>query len=288
MKKIIVVTDSNSGIKLSEANELNIKVIPMPFLCNQKTYYEGVNLTQEEFYQKLENNEDVSTSQPIIGEVVNLWDKLLKEYDEIIQIPMSSGLSMACETAYMFSQNDEYKNRVFVVNNMRISVTQRRSVLRAVNLINEGKEGKQIKEILEKEALSSSIYITVDTLKYLKKGGRITPSAALLASLLGIKPILQIQGGKLDAFNKVRGMKIAKKVMINAIKEDINNRFNGEISKVYIDVAHTNNEKEANLFLDEIKKEFPNAKGYYVDSLSLSVACHIGPNSLAVALVKEE
>lgn len=288
MKKTIIITDSNAGITPSQAASYGIILIPMPFLCNTKTYYEHISLTQKDFYKKLEDNEDVSTSQPLIGEVLSLWDELLREYDEIVHIPMSSGLSMAYDTAYMFSQDEKYKDKVHVVNNMRISVTQRRSVLRAVDLLNQGKEGKEIKSILENEALSASIYITVDTLKYLKKGGRITPAAAMFGSLLGIKPVLQIQGKKLDAFKKVRGLKAAKKVMVDAVRDDINNRFGGEIEKVYIDIAHSNNEDEALIFLEEIKKQFPNAKGYYVDNLSLSVACHIGPGALAVALVKED
>lgn len=287
MSKIGIVTDSNSGISQEEAKKIGITVIPMPFTCEGKTYFEEISLTQEQFYKMLESNQSVSTSQPSIGEVCSLWDKLLTEYDEIVQIPMSSGLSMSCETATIFSQEKEYLGRVHVVNNMRISVTQRQAVYDALKLIKKGKSGQEIKEILENDALSSSIYITVQDLKYLKKGGRITPAAATLGSLLGIKPVLQIQGKKLDAFRKCRGMRAGKLIMIEAAKADIKNRFGGDNSKMHVQVAHTNNLTEALAFLEEIKKEIPGAMDYYVDSLSLSVSCHIGPGSLAIAVCKD-
>lgn len=287
MSKIIIVPDSNSGISKEEAEKIGVVVIPMPFFIEGKTYYEEISLSQDEFYQMLVAGKNISTSQPSIGKICALWDELLKEYDEIVQIPMSSGLSMTCDTATTFSQEKEYLGKVHIVNNMRISVTQRQSVYDALKLIKEGKSGEEIKEILENDALNSSIYITVQDLKYLKRGGRITPAAAAIGSLIGIKPVLQIQGKKLDAFKKCRGMKAGKLMMISAAKNDIKNRLGDDNSKIHVAVAHSNNEEEAKIFLEEIKKEIPNAKDYYIDHLSLSVSCHIGPGSLAIALCKD-
>lgn len=287
MSKIIIVTDSNSGISKEEAEKIGVVVIPMPFFIEGKTYYEEISLSQDEFYQMLVAGKNISTSQPSIGKICALWDELLKEYDEIVQIPMSSGLSMTCDTATTFSQEKEYLGKVHIVNNMRISVTQRQSVYDALKLIKEGKSGEEIKEILENDALNSSIYITVQDLKYLKRGGRITPAAAAIGSLIGIKPVLQIQGKKLDAFKKCRGMKAGKLMMISAAKNDIKNRLGDDNSKIHVAVAHSNNEEEAKIFLEEIKKAIPNAKDYYIDHLSLSVSCHIGPGSLAIALCKD-
>ncbi len=287
MSKIIIVTDSNSGISKEEAEKIGVVVIPMPFFIEGKTYYEEISLSQDEFYQMLVTGKNISTSQPSIGEICALWDGLLKEYDEIVQIPMSSGLSMTCETATTFSQEKEYLGKVHIVNNMRISVTQRQSVYDALRLVKEGKSGAEIKSILENDALNSSIYITVQDLKYLKRGGRITPAAAAIGSLIGIKPVLQIQGKKLDAFKKCRGMKAGKLMMISAAKNDIKNRLGDDNSKIHVAVAHSNNEEEAKIFLEEIKKAIPNAKDYYIDHLSLSVSCHIGPGSLAIALCKD-
>lgn len=287
MSKIIIVTDSNSGISKEEAEKIGVVVIPMPFFNEGKTYYEEISLSQDEFYQMLVAGKNISTSQPSIGKICALWDELLKEYDEIVQIPMSSGLSMTCDTATTFSQEKEYLGKVHIVNNMRISVTQRQSVYDALKLIKEGKSGEEIKEILENDALNSSIYITVQDLKYLKRGGRITPAAAAIGALIGIKPVLQIQGKKLDAFKKCRGMKAGKLMMISAAKNDIKNRLGDDNSKIHVAVAHSNNEEEAKIFLEEIKKEIPNAKDYYIDHLSLSVSCHIGPGSLAIALCKD-
>ena len=287
MSKIIIVTDSNSGISKEEAEKIGVVVIPMPFFIEGKTYYEEISLSQDEFYQMLVTGKNISTSQPSIGEICALWDGLLKEYDEIVQIPMSSGLSMTCETATTFSQEKEYLGKVHIVNNMRISVTQRQSVYDALRLVKEGKSGAEIKSILENDALNSSIYITVQDLKYLKRGGRITPAAAAIGALIGIKPVLQIQGKKLDAFKKCRGMKAGKLMMISAAKNDIKNRLGDDNSKIHVAVAHSNNEEEAKIFLEEIKKAIPNAKDYYIDHLSLSVSCHIGPGSLAIALCKD-
>lgn len=286
MKKIAIVTDSNSGITQNQANELGVSVIPMPFDINNVTYYEDINLTQEEYYTKLNEGATISTSQPSIETITNLWDKLLVDYDEIVHIPMSSGLSGSCETAIMLSA--DYDNKVQVVNNQRISVTQRQSVVDAITLANSGKDALQIKKFLENVKFESSIYITLDTLYYLKKGGRITPAAAALGSLLKLKPVLQIQGEKLDKFSKSRTMKLAKSTMINAMKKDIEERFSDAEDEfpVYIEVAYTQDIAAANEWLEEVKDNFP---GYevHMDPLSLSIACHIGPGSLALACSKK-
>ena len=253
----------------------------MPFYIQGNTFYEDVNLTQEQFYEKLAEGGEISTSMPAVGDVTDLWDKLLQEYEEIVHIPMSSGLSSSCETAYMLSQS--YDGRVQVVNNQRISVTQRRSVMDALALANKGKSALEIKELLEREKFESSIYIMVDTLKYLKKGGRITPTAAALGTLLRIKPVLQIQGEKLDAFAKARTVKQAKSIMIEAMRNDCKNRFGDESgSSMYIDIAYTYDKEAALQFEKEVKEVFPNQQ-CIIEPLSLSVSCHIGPGALAVA-----
>ncbi len=285
--KVCIVTDSNSGIGVKEGKELGIVVIPMPFFIDGETFYEEISLSQERFYELLAQDKDVSTSQPAIGEVTDLWDNLLKEYDQIVHIPMSSGLSMSMQTASSFASEEPYLGKVFVVDNCRISVTQRQSVLDALVLVNKGYNGEQIKDYLEKDKYNSSIYIVVDTLKYLKKGGRVTAAGAMLGSIFGIKPLLTIQGAKLDAFSKPRGMKAAKQKMIDAVKNDIKERFGNDISKIHMEVAYTCSKDEAIKFLEEVKSIFPGAMDYVMNPLSLSVACHIGPGSLAIALTKD-
>lgn len=277
MRKIAIVTDSNSGISQACAEELGVFVLPMPFTIDGGEYFEGINLTVDDFYEKLENDSDIFTSQPAPEEVTKLWDYILKEYDEIVHIPMSSGLSGACQTAWMLSQ--EYGGKVQVVDNQRISVTLRQSVLDAIELVKRNKTAKEIKEILEKDKLNSSIYIMVDTLKYLKKGGRITPSAAALGTLLKIKPVLQIQGEKLDSFAKARTASQARSIMVNAMKNDETNRFNNNI---HLSIAHSNNLEMALAFKEELKSIF-HESDIHVDNLSLSVSCHIGSGSLGVA-----
>ena len=285
MKKIAIVTDSNSGIRQAQSEALGISIIPMPFNFDDKTFLEDISLTQEQFYEQLGSGANISTSQPSPEYVLNLWDTLLKEYDEIVHIPMSSALSSTCDTATVLAS--DYDGKVQVVNNQRISVTQRQSVLDALALRAEGKDAAQIKDILEKEKFESSIYITVDTLKYLKKGGRITPAAAALGTLLKIKPVLQIQGGKLDAFAKARTIKQAKSIMIKAITNDFANRFgDSTASNMHISIAHTANEALAEEFKEELLTLFPNHE-IVVNPLSLSVACHIGPGALAVACSKK-
>ena len=281
MGKTAIVTDSNSGITQAEAKELGITVIAMPFHIQGTDVYEDVNLTQAQFYELLEQGGDISTSMPAVGDVTDLWDRLLQEYDEIVHIPMSSGLSSSCETAYMLAQS--YDGRVQVVNNQRISVTQRRSVLDACMLAEKGKSASEIRELLEREKFESSIYIMVDTLKYLKKGGRITPTAAALGTLLRIKPVLQIQGEKLDAFAKARTVKQAKGIMIKAMQNDCQTRFKDAAgSNLYIDIAYTKDREAALLFAQEVEAAFP-GQHCAIHPLSLSVSCHIGPGALAVA-----
>jgi DegV family protein with EDD domain len=286
MSKIAVVTDSNSGITQAQALELGISVIPMPFMIDGETYFEEITLSRREFYEKLASNADISTSQPSPEAILALWDTLLKENDEIVHIPMSSGLSGSCQTAQMLAQ--DYEGKVHVVNNQRISVTQRQSALDALALVQAGKSGSEIKELLEADKFNSSIYIMIDTLHYLKKGGRITPAAAALGTLLKLKPVLQIQGEKLDAFAKARTVNQAKSIMMTAIKNDIEKRFGGvsENNPIYLQIAHTENEEAAGLLKEELAAQFP---GYpiYIDHLSLSVSCHIGPGALAIACTKK-
>lgn len=283
MGNVAIVTDSNSGISQAEGKELGIYVIPMPFLVDGKLYFEDVDMNKEQFYHFLENDADLSTSQPSPGDVMDLWDKLLKEYDEIVHIPMSSGLSTSCSTAMGLAR--DYDGKVQVVDNQRISVTMQQSVMDAKHLVAAGKSAAQIKEILEKEALESSIYLMVDTLKYLKKGGRITPAAALLGSALNLKPILQIQGDKLDAYKKVRGVKAAKKNMLEAMKKDVEGRFSDYVTKgqLKLHVAYTTDEETARQWKEEVQSVFPDIAISRMDPLSFSVTCHTGPGVLAIA-----
>ena len=286
MKKIAVVTDSNSGITQSTAKEMGVFVLPMPFYINEELFLEDITLTQEEFYKKLLEDADISTSQPTPLDVTELWDKVLKDYDELVYIPMSSGLSNSCETAMVLAR--DYEGKVFVVDNQRISVTQRQSVLDALKLIGEGKDGAEVKQILEETKMSASIYITLETLKYLKKGGRITPAAAAIGTILNLKPVLQIQGEKLDAYSKSRGKMKAKKIMLEAIHHDLETRFarEWEEGKMTIQAAYAGNPEEAEQWKKEIEDEFPGME-IHMDPLSLSVACHIGHGALAVACAKK-
>ena len=285
MGTIAVVTDSNSGITQNEAKELGIQVIPMPFYINGELYYEDITLSQEEFYERLAEDADISTSQPAPADVMELWEELLESYDEVIHIPMSSGLSSSCETAHMLAE--DFDGKVQVVNNQRISVTQKQSVLEAKKMAEQGMGAAEIKSILEEHKMESSIFITVDTLKYLKQGGRITPAAAAIGSVLNIKPVLQIKGEKLDAFTKARGMKLAKKKMLEAVDKELNEMFGPSVEKedVNIQAAYTGSREEAALWAEEIKGRFP-GHHFEMDPLSLSIACHIGYGALAIAWTK--
>ena len=284
MKKIAIVTDSNSGITQEMGKTMGIHVIPMPFFIDGELFLEDITLTQEEFYKRLGEDSDISTSQPSPGEVMECWDELLKEYDEIVHIPMSSGLSSTCHAAQSLSQ--EYEGKVCVVDNQRISVTQKQSVEDAIVLRDAGKSASEIKEILEAEKLQASIYITVDTLKYLKKGGRVTPAAAALGTVLNLKPVLQIQGEKLDAFSKVRGWKAAKRTMLKAIEKDLNDRFADVREDMVLGMAYTCSKEEALEWKQEIVEKFPEYE-IVEGPLSLSVACHIGPGAMAVTCMKK-
>lgn len=283
MSRVAIVTDSNSGITQKRGKELGIYVLPMPFFIDEKIYYEDITLTQEEFYKRLGADSDISTSQPSPASVMELWEEVLKDYDELVCIPMSSGLSSTCSTAMSIA--DEYKGRVQVVDNQRISVTQEQSVYDAMHLRDQGMSAARIKEILELEKMQASIYITVDTLKYLKKGGRVTPAAAAIGTVLNLKPVLQIQGEKLDAFAKARGWKSAKKTMLGAIEKDLSERFAGVKDQMVLGMAYTCTKEEASLWKQEIMDRFP---GYDIieGPLSLSVACHIGPGAMAVTCMK--
>lgn len=285
MGKIAVMTDSNSGITQKQAEEYGVFVIPMPFFIDEETYYEDIDLTQEQFYEKLEEDAAISTSMPAVGDVTDFWDRLLEEYDEIVHIPMSSGLSSSCETAIMLSK--DYEGKVQVVDNQRISVTQKQTVKDALELAKRGMNAVQIKEYLEEHKSESSIYIMVDTLSYLKKGGRITPAAAALGTLLKLKPVLQIQGEKLDAFAKARTVKQAKTIMMDAIAKDFAERFDdAKGEKMWLQIAYTKDLKGAEELKKQLQELYPEHE-IVMDPLSLSVACHIGPGALAVACSKK-
>ncbi len=286
MSKIAIITDSNSGITQKQGEELGIYVVPMPFMINGADYFEDINLTQSEFYEKLAEDADVSTSQPTPDSLMTLWDKVLEDHDQIIYIPMSSGLSGACQSAWMIAK-EEYEGKVFVIDNQRISVTQRQSALDAKAMADAGLSAEEIRDKLMEYKFESSIYIMLDTLHYLKKGGRITPAAAALGTLLRLKPVLQIQGEKLDAFAKARTTSQGKSIMINAIKSDIETRFGGmEAGDFWIAGAYTKNLDTALEWKKEVEEAFPGHE-MHLDPLSLSVGCHIGPGALAVTVTKK-
>lgn len=282
--KTAIVTDSNSGITQALSAELGIYTIPMPFLINGEQFHEDINLTQEQFYEKLKDDKaQISTSQPSAYDVGELWKKLLNDYDDIVCIPMSSGLSETCHTLTHLAET-EFAGKVYVVDNRRISITQKSSVLDAIELSKQGKSAKEIAEILTETAMQASIYIMVDTLKYLKKGGRLTPAVAMIGTLLKIKPVLQIQGAKLDQFAKPRNFIKAKQIMLDAIKSDLGNRFADLVKegKMKISVAYTDKDDEAKIFRQEAEEAL-GMPVEFVDPLSLSVSCHIGPGALAIA-----
>lgn len=288
MSKVAIVTDSSVGFTLKEAEKLGIHIINIPFVIDGEEYVENKNLTREGFFEKLLNNASISTSQPAQQDVRDCWESLLKTYDEIVYIPLSSGLSATCKVSQTSAL--DYNGRVEVVDNKRVSVTLKATIYIALKLVSEGKTAREIKEFLETDTYNSSIYITVTTLKYLKKGGRITAAAAAIGSLLKIKPVLQIQGERLDAFAKVMTMQQAKQKMINAIKKDLDTRFKTAYEKreMAIAVAYSGlNDLSAQQFANEVKSEFPNLKFTFVDSLPLSIICHIGPDALAVAIFKD-
>ena len=288
MSNIAILTDSNSGITIEEAKGLsNVFVMPMPFYINGELYYEEIDLSQEEFYEKLTSEDTkITTSMPAVGDLMDKWDELLESYDEVVYIPMSSGLSSSCQTAIALS--DDYDEKVQVVDNQRISVTLRQSCLDALELAGRGMNARQIKDELERVKFESSIYIMINTLEYLKKGGRLTPAAAAIGTILRIKPVLQIQGEKLDSFAKTRTLQGGKEIMINAIRKDMETRFGctENFHNVHLEMAYTYDLEEAEKFKEELSAAFP---GYEIcmRPLSLSIACHIGPGALAVAASKK-
>ena len=284
MSDIVVMTDTNSGMTREEGEKYGVAVLPMSFIINGKVYYEGIDISHEEFFQKLEQGAEVSTSQPAPGEVLDMWDSLLKKHDEIVYIPMSSSLSKSYETAVMLSR--DYDGRVRVVDNRRVSTPQKQTVMDALELAKQGKTGAQIKEILDADALKSSTYIAVDTLKYLKKGGRITGAAALLGTVLDMKPILVMHGGKLDAHGKIRGMKSARRAMIAAIRKEIEENYQEDLAKgdIGLQMAYSSMNKETVADWEkQIREEFPELS-LHSDRLSLSLSCHIGPGGLGIAV----
>ena len=285
MPRVAVITDSNSGITQMDGKNMGIDVVPMPFSIDEKTYYEDINLTREEFFQMMADDKEIVTSQPAPGDLMDLWEKKKKKNDQVVYIPMSSGLSGSCQNARMLA--NDYNGRVFVVNNQRISVTQKRSVQDALALVEKGYDAARIRDILEKERFDASIYIMLDTLKYLKKGGRVTPAAAAIGTLLRIKPVLQIKGERLDAFSKARTLNQGKSIMINAIHHDIDTQFGGvDKGDVWLYAVHAQVPEAFSVFKKEVQDAFPNIpaeKG----QLSLSVCCHIGPGALAMACVKK-
>ncbi|MBQ5430491.1 MAG: DegV family protein [Lachnospiraceae bacterium] len=283
---VAILTDTNSGFTVEEAKEKGVYVLPTPFYIDDKLYYESVDLDHDKFYELQADDHEIHTSMPLVGDVMDKWHELLEEYDEIVYIPLSSGLSSSCETAIMLAEDDEFEGKVFVVNNQRISVTMKLSALEAKALADEGKSAEEIKEYLEEHKKESAIYIMVDTLKYLKRGGRITPAAAAVGSLLHIKPVLQIQGEKLDKFAMARTMKQGKQILLDAIKKDAEERFEDpDGSNLVMSIAHTNNQVEAEKLREELLSLYPNRQ-VVIDPLSMVVACHIGPGSLAVTISK--
>lgn len=285
MPRVAVMTDSNSGITQDMAKDMGINVVPMPFTIDGTTYYEDVNLTREEFFQMMADGKDIQTSQPSPGDLMSLWDKSLEKYDQIIYIPMSSGLSSSCQNARMIA--NDYNGKVVVVNNQRISVTQKRSVQDAIELAKNGYDAVRIRDILVRDKFEASIYIMLDTLKYLKKGGRITPAAAAVGTLMRIKPVLQIKGERLDAFSKARTLAQGKSTMINAIHHDIDNLFGGiDAENVHMYAVHAQVPEPFAVFKKEVADAFPKYK-VEEDRLSLSICCHIGPGALAMGCVKK-
>lgn len=279
---VAVMTDTNSGLTPEQAKELGIYLLPMPILIDGKEYYEHQSITPKEFYEKMRNKADISTAQPSPADLIELWEEILKTHDEIVHIPMSSGLSGSCATAAGFAR--EFNGRVYVVDNHRISVTMRQSVLEALQMAKDGKTAAEIKDYLEKDGLESSIYIAVNTLEYLKKGGRVTAAGAAIGTVLNIKPVLQIQGGKLDAYKKVRGMKAAMKAIIDGLKQDETVRFKGQ--KLLIRAAYSGDDSVGDMWQAELQKAFPQ---YQIgkDPLPLSIACHTGADALGVGIMKD-
>lgn len=284
-QKIAMVTDTNSGIMADEAQRLGVHVVPMPFVVDGAECFEGVDLSAEEFYARQQAGADIATSQPSIVDLGKLWTELLETHDELVYIPMSSSLSGSCATAQALAQDAHFGGRVHVVDNQRISVTQRSSILDAVRWAQEGRTVQEICTLLEQTKADASVYIMVDTMEHLRKSGRITPAAAAVGSVLKIKPVLQIKSDKLDAYSVAKSLKAAKRIMIKALAHDIETLF-GAVSQVQLYVAHTNRDSEAQVFADEVSKHFGAA--VFVDRLPLSIACHVGAGALGIGCTKKQ
>lgn len=284
---IAIMTDSNSGITPHQASKLGVFVLPMPFYVNEKLYFENVDLSQKEFFKLMKNDCDIHTSQPSPADITNMWDSILKKYDSIVYIPMSSALSNSCNTAMSLANSEEYKGRVFVVDNRRISVTQRQACLDALKHVKLGKDVKYICKYLMETALDGSIYIAIDTMKYLKKGGRVSPAAAKIATVLGIKPVLQIQGGVLEQFGKARGIESAKELMLEALSKDIETRFEKEYiqGKMTLAIAYAGDKTHVKDLQEKLHSKYPDFH-ITVAPLSLSICCHTGEGALGVGCYK--
>lgn len=282
-----IMTDSNSGITCEEGNALGIFVLPMPVVIDDKIYFENKDITLEEFYKAMEEGKQITSSQPSPGDVEDMWESIFNDgYDEVVYMPMSSGLSSSCHVATQLAK--EYDGRVQVADNHRISVTLRQSVLDAKKMADEGMNALDIKNKLEELGGYSSIYIAVDTLEYLKKGGRVTAAGAALGAVFNIKPILTIQGEKLDAYAKVRGIKKCEKKILEAVQDDLEKRFSAiPEGKLVIGAAGTFlNKDDALNWENEVRQMFPQAKVYY-NQLSLSIGCHVGPNAIGIGISEE-
>ena len=283
-ERVGILTDTNSGITMKQAEKLGVHLVPMPVLIDGETYFEEVTLTQGEFFKRLAAGANVSTSQPAIGKLMEVWNSLLERYEELVFQPMSSGLSSSCEIAKKLSEEPEFKGRVFVVDNKRISLTLRQSTLEAKALADAGKSGEEIAEYLEHTAMEASIYVAVNTLEYLKRSGRVTPAGAALGSVLNIKPVLQIQGGKLDAYKKVRGMNNAMRTMIEAIQNDKETRF-ADAKKLSVRAAYSGDPKFGEVWRAEVQRAFPKFK-VEKDALPISISCHVGDGALGIGIMK--
>ena len=282
MEKIGIITDTNSGMTGQEARDCGVALMPMPFTVNGREYVENVNMGYEEFFERLAGGASVATSQPSPEEVTACWEKALETCDRLIYIPMSSALSSSCQSAALFAE--DFGGRVIVVDNHRISITQKQSVYDAVRWREAGLSADQIARNLLDTAMDASIYLTVDDLKYLKRGGRITPSVAAIGTVLNIKPVLQIQGGKLGTYKKVRGLHAAQNTMLDAIRKDLDTRFSD--MPMVLRTAYTGDADVGRLWNSQVQARFPE---YHVtgDPLPISIACHVGPGVLALGLMRK-
>ncbi len=285
---VAIITDTNSGISQEEADKLGIYLLPMPFSISGTDYLEGVNLSHDEFYEKQLADEDILTSQPSPAQVTDMWDELLNKYDCIVHMPMSSALSASCQTAIMLSNEEEYKNKVYVVDNLRISAMQRQAAIDAKQMVDMGMSPEEVVARLMEARLDTSVYLMVDNLKYLKKGGRITAAAAAIGTLLRIKPVLTIQGGKIEPFAKARTLKQAKEIMLQAMADDMKNKF-GDVdgSKTNLTVVYAKNHEQAREYAKEIQQAFPKVDRVDAEELPFSIITHTGPGVISITASKK-